>query len=301
MTESYCAKIKSELCAKTAREFGFTKSEDKTQNDCCKLSFFCALLLFGCKKKGDALVFNVKNAALADLFASSAAAFYSLSPELVGEKVTVKLDAALERIYRAASLETKMPALPIFVCDDCQSHFLRGAFLCAGTVSSPEKTQQLNLFCEPLTREIKLSLSESEFSMRESTRRGHRYLYLKKSSEIADFLARIGAQAAALSLINREIERSVRADINRQNNFDTANISRASRSQSLLQEAIRTLEDLEAIDTLPESLKEVVRLQKAYPDDTLSELGNRLYPPLSKSGMHHRVKKIIDIANQKEL
>ncbi len=302
MSESYSSTLKRALCEKSARAFGFSASDTPLADDCCKLSFFSALVLFGTSRKNGRISFQSKNREVADLFFSMAAAFYSLSPTEQNGALTLADDEAFHRVLRAANAESvgERYSLPLSVCGACQGYFLRGAFLCTGTMANPENSHQLNLFCAPYAEELLPTLTEADYNFRKSTRRKKSYLYLKKGSDIEDFLARIGAESFALELINREIERSVRADVNRQNNFDTANISRSSLFLSRLDDAIHTLSERDATESLPEGLKEVIRLRAAYPDDTLTELGLRALPPLSKSGIHHRVKKILNLATDKE-
>lgn len=302
MSESYSLNLKRALCEKSARAFGFSASDAPLADDCCKLSFFAALVLFGTKKRNGRIHFSTKIPEAADLFFSMAAAFYSLTPIETKGTLTLADDEAFHRVLRAANVEERNGAysLPLSVCGACLGYFLRGAFLCTGTMANPENSHQLNLFCDPYADSLLPVLAESDYNFRKSVRREKAYLYLKKGSDIEDFLARIGAESFALELINREIERSVRADVNRQNNFDTANISRSSTFLSRLDDAIHTLSERGAIETLPEGLKEIVRLRTSYPDDTPTELGLRALPPLSKSGIHHRVKKILNLATDKE-
>ena len=304
VTDSYGAKIKAALCEKTSQAFGFTQGGEQEADDCCRLSFFAGLLIFGCKAREDQIRFSVKNESLADLFASMAAAFYSLSPKVEQNTLSLPVDAAFGRVLQAADLslsDGRITPLPIPVCGRCQGYFLRAVFLCCGAVSSPDKKHQLNLFSGEASDELRRFLQDADLNFGASSRRGHSYLYLKKTSSIEDFLTRIGAQVFSMQLMNQEIERSVRADINRKNNFDTANISRSSLFLSKLSEAISVLEERGAVDSLPEGLKVIVRIQKAHPEDTLSELGARIHPPLSKSGLYHRAKKIIDLADHKEV
>lgn len=303
-TDSYGARIKAALCEKTAQAFGFTQGGEEEADDCCRLSFFAGLLIFGCKVREDEIRFSVKNESLADLFASMAAAFYSLTPKVEQNTLSLPVDAAFGRVLQAADLslsDGQITPLPIPVCGKCQGYFLRAVFLCCGTVSSPDKKYQLNLFFDEASDELRRFLQDADLSFGRSARRGHSYLYLKKTSSIEDFLTRIGAQVFSMQLMNQEIEREVRANINRRNNFDTANISRSSLFVSRLAEAIERLEERGAVEQLPEGLKVIVRIQKAHPEDTLSELGARIRPPLSKSGLYHRAKKIIDLADHKEV
>ncbi len=299
MTESYSTTVKAALCEKTAHAFGFLPSHEDCAGDCCKIAFFCALILFGAKKEGDTLQFRSKNPALCDLFASSAAAFYSLSPQVENDRVTLKIDTALERILRAAGLaDDAGDPLPLLLCPNCRGYVLRAAFLLCGTLSDPQKSAQLNL-TPVFHHELLVQLCrENEIDVKVSVRRGKPYLYLRSAARIEDFLTLIGAEGFAMQIMNTEIERSMRALVNRQNNFDTANLSRSMDLLLKLDEAILNLTERAKIDSIGENLLAIVRLRRTFPEDTLGELGARLAPKLSKSGLYHRVKKIIDLSEK---
>lgn len=148
MTESYSASVKQALCEKSAQAFGLSGGQETKTDDCCKLSFFCALLLFGCEIRDDTVCFRVKNPPLADLFISAGATAYSLTPLLCGKNACFLRDAAFTRLMRAAgiSIQADQPVgLPLSVCGFCVGHFLRGVFLACGTMSDPARTHQLNL------------------------------------------------------------------------------------------------------------------------------------------------------------
>lgn len=300
--DTFSARVKHALCEKTAQAFGILPHKNETAEDCCKLSFFSALLLFGTERREDTVVFTAKSEELADLFASSAAAFFSLTPNIIEGKPTLKYDAALQHVMRAANIDPYNPhsTLPIPVCFHCLNYFLRGVFLSAGTISDPEKAAQLNLFCHPHCESLLPLLHDAELPFRISTRREKQYLYLKKGMDISDFIGQIGAESFTLKLIEYDVEKSVRANINRKNNFDTANLSRSMTFLTRLDRAIRTLKERDATEALPARLKEIIRIRKQYPDADLAELGTHIHPPISKSGLHHRINKLLDLAEKKE-
>lgn len=302
MTESYSARIKAELCKKSAEEAGILRGTSEPASDCCRLVFFSALCAFGAKQTPQTLRFSAKSEELSDLFASFAAAFYSLSPIVRDGKVELKNDAALARVLRAAGLnEADNCALPLPVCGTCLSHLLRAAFLMCGTMADPKKSHQLCLFTDRFTPTLAALCREQDLPFRTSKRRQKPYLYLKSASDIEDFLTFLGAEKIAMELMDDEMQRGVRAFINRQNNFDTANLSRSTAFLIKLDEAIVSLKESGRDADLADNLKHLIRLRELYPEDSLNELGERMAPKLSKSGLYHRARRIIDLSQNKEV
>lgn len=301
MKDSFSAQVKSELTQRTAAAFGLCRDGQPPADDCCRLTFFSALLLFS-EDTGDTLRLPFRDEALCDLFATAACAFYSLSPATEAGCVTLKKDAALLRVLRAAGLEdTSGARLPLPVCPSCAAMLLRALFCYCGTVTAPDKPRQLLFYSRALTDTLFAFLLEHDFFFRIGTRRAQRYLYLKRGEEIEDFLAFIGAQTHALELMNQSVERSVSALVNRQNNFDTANISRGSSFSTELRQAVASLRAEGRVDSLPPPERELLYLFERYPEESLAQLGEHTVPPLSKSGVYHRAKKLIARSKQQEV
>ena len=121
-------------------------------------------------------------------------------------------------------------------------------------------------------------------------------LYIKDSAEIEDFLAFIGAAKASLDFMNAKISKDVRNGINRLTNCETANIDKASTAAAVQLEAIRTLTERGELEKLPQELRETAIARLENPELSLNELKRILDPPVSKSGLHHRLKKLTELA-----
>lgn len=302
MFGSFSALVKAQLCAKTRTAFGMEPGETNAF-DCCKLSFFTAALLFaGARESDGGFLIKSENGAFLDLVATLGAAAYSLTPNLVtsrgGQMLRFANSPTLTRTLRAAGVAEGQKALPVLLCGDCIGYFLRAVFLSCGTVANPAADYHLALFAHTHADALYSLCREADIPMRRGTRREKPILYLKDCDSIADFLTRVGAHAAAMDMMNAQMEKSVRALINRQNNFDTANLSRTLAFNRRFADAVETLKKTGRYDMLPPPLKEVARARLRYPGDTLSRLGERLSPKLSKSGLYHRAKKLIAIAEQ---
>ena len=120
--------------------------------------------------------------------------------------------------------------------------------------------------------------------------------YIKECAAIADALGAMGAVGAAMELYNISIEKEIRNTANRQANCEIANIEKTTKTAVAQIEAIRKIEKTIGFDDLPATLKEIAEIRCKFPDESLKELGERLTPPLGKSGVNHRLKRIEEIA-----
>ena len=182
----------------------------------------------------------------------------------------------------------------------CKRAFIRGLFLSQGTMSDPEKVYQLEIDCisGAFADFVSELLSQLDIHVKRIERRGHAVVYLKEGDAIADFLALTGASRSILDLENIRVVKDVRNVVNRRVNCETANLQK-SVSASLSQiDDIRLIETRIGLDKLPSSLKEIALARLQYPDDTIEELGTRLDPPVGKSGVNHRLRRLREIAKE---
>ena len=179
-------------------------------------------------------------------------------------------------------------------CSACLPHFIRALFLACGSVTDPEKRNHLEFaFRTPEERAALAALLKARgIPCKAGARKGRYLLYLKDGEAIADFLAYIGANSAAFDFMNRRIEREFRNNINRQVNCDTANITKTLSVSRRQIERIRKMEQSGALGRLPEELRETARLRIENEQMSLKELGEAHDPPITKSGVTHRLAKI---------
>ena len=185
----------------------------------------------------------------------------------------------------------------------CKKAYLRGLFLRAGSISDPEKMYHLEFACESRDFAIRLKEILSSYNLRAKIveRKGHSVVYLKDSSQIADFLALIQANTSLFSLENTMIVKDVRNAVNRKVNCETANIQKTVSASVSQIEAIEYIRDHIGFDKLPDSLKEIARLRLENPEDSLVSLGARMNPPIGKSGVNHRLRKLRKIAEEEKI
>ena len=185
----------------------------------------------------------------------------------------------------------------------CRKAFLRGLFLRSGSINDPEKMYHLEIVCDSRSFAIRLKEILTSYQLRAKIvdRKGHFVVYLKDSSQIADFLALIQANVSLFSLENTMVVKDVRNTVNRRVNCETANIKKTVSASLSQIEAIEYIRDHIGFEKLPENLRETARLRLENPDDSLQDLGLKLNPPVGKSGMNHRLRKLKKIADEEKL
>ena len=185
-------------------------------------------------------------------------------------------------------------------CEACPAAFLRGAFLACGAITNPQVDYHLE-FSVPylnLSRDLTALLGELGFRARTVRRKGNYIVYFKESEQIEDCLTLMGAMNASLELMNVKIIKSIRNNVNRAANCESANLDKTVAAALVHAEAVRKIEARIGLDALPEELRELCRLRLENPDFSLRELGEHLEPPISRSGVNHRLKRILEIAEE---
>lgn len=194
----------------------------------------------------------------------------------------------------AALLETRWKR------QDARRAFLREAFVCIGSVSDPEKEYHLEFACdfEQQADQIRRILQMCGISAKIIRRKKYYIVYLKDSSDISQLLNMMGAVNAFMKLENMKIWKDVRNSVNRRVNCETANITKMVSASQKQIEDIRLLEQSGILRTLPDSLRLISELRLEHPEVSLKELGEFASPPISKSAVNHRMRRISEIADQ---
>ena len=186
--------------------------------------------------------------------------------------------------------------------DCCRMSFLRGAFLAGGSVTDPEKRYHLELATNHIqaSREVSTLLEECGFLPRSVQRAGSSVIYFKQSEHIEDFLTAIGAPVAAMDIMTAKVDKSIRNGANRAMNCDMANVNKTVSAAEVQLEAIERLHRAGKWETLPEKLRQTARLRRENPELSLQQLADKHTPPLSKSCLNHRLRKLVEISEEVE-
>lgn len=261
---AYCRYIV--MNAKTESFSGATKNalcELAVKSVCCRRALYGGLLLYRLPQELDALL---------------------------------PLTARLEAEFAEGDKNMVSDTDELFVCDNCPRCFLRGAFLACGSVSDPQTGRyQLELALpDGESADFVARLLEGfDLSPARTFRGDKTVLYFRDNENITDFLNVVGAQKASYTFVNVKIKREFENDANRQANCDIANISRAVGAAQEQIEAIEGLRRLEKLDRLSPPLRETALLREENRDCTLTELAALHDPPITKSGVNHRLARII--------
>jgi cell division protein WhiA len=182
--------------------------------------------------------------------------------------------------------------------ENCARSFIRGAFLGGGSISDPEKNYHLEIVAsnEEFAESLKELINSLGFNSKIVIRKNNYVVYLKESEQISDLLSIIGAHNALLSLQNVKIVKEMRNNVNRIVNCETANLSKTVSAAVRQIDNIKYIRDTKGLDYIPRNLREIANLRIEYEDLTLKELGEMLNPPVGKSGVNHRLRKIEQIA-----
>lgn len=178
--------------------------------------------------------------------------------------------------------------------------YLRGAFLAGGSVNNPEASNyHLEIYSsyEDHNNDICEMMNQFDLNAKTINRRNGFITYLKEAEKIADFLAIIGASSAVLRFEDVRIVRDMRNSVNRLVNMENANMNKTIDASQRQLEAIRLIDEHQGIATLPEKLRVMAEYRLENPDMSLKELGETIPGgPISKSGVNHRLRKIVQMA-----
>lgn len=185
--------------------------------------------------------------------------------------------------------------------DCCRLSFVRGAFLAGGSVTDPEKRYHLELATphHSVSRETYSLLLELGFSPKETVRSGNALLYFKQADAIADFFTAIGASTTAMGIMEAKVEKEMRNTITRKVNCDSANADKVVAAAQEQLDAIRFIAREYGLDALPETLKDAALLRITNPEASLADLALLSSPPVTKSCLSHRLKKIVELSEKK--
>lgn len=182
----------------------------------------------------------------------------------------------------------------------CKRAFLRGAFLAGGSISDPNKSYHFEIVCRTIEQAEQLQEVINSFGMDAKivARKKYQVVYLKEGAQIVDILNIMEAHVALMNLENVRILKEMRNSVNRKVNCETANISKTVNAAVQQLRDIEYIRETAGLASLPDNLREMALLRLEYPDAPLKELGTYLNPPVGKSGVNHRLRKISEIAEE---
>ena len=196
------------------------------------------------------------------------------------------------------------PVSPLLIKNSCcRRAFLRGAFLAIGSMSDPTKGYHLEFDCtdERKARQLQEAIRSFDIESKIILRKKYHVVYLKEGSGIVDLLNVCEAPVSLMNLENMRILKEMRNSVNRRVNCETANIAKTVTAAARQVEDIEFLRIHYGFQNLPEPLRRMAEIRLEYPDAPLKELGERFDPPLGKSGVNHRLRRLSELAEKARL
>ncbi|MGM9643149.1 MAG: DNA-binding protein WhiA [Eubacteriales bacterium] len=190
--------------------------------------------------------------------------------------------------------------ITLFKCKDCKSAFFAGLLLSAANFSNPERESRMEIrINDPVRAEsVRRLFADIGHEPRVSDRDGISSLIFKRSEDVEDILTISGAGTSSMELMQGKLMREFRGKINRDSNCEFGNIGKTAAAANAQIEAIRYLRNSGRFDQLPDELKETATLREEEPDMSLSDLAAKHCPPITKSGLNHRLKKLMELAEK---
>lgn len=265
----------------------------------CQLAEFAAMMHFcgqyGRDQDGGCIIgFQTENEAVSRKG-------FTLLEKLYNINTGVKITEGQMRdiLFKIGDLEE--PVSPLLIKNSCcQRAFLRGAFLSVGSVSDPAKGYHLEFVCtdERKAEQLRSVLKGFGIDGKILSRKKYYVVYLKESESIVDLLNVCEAHVALMEFENRRILKEMRNSVNRRVNCETANITKTVNAATRQIEDIEYIREHGGLGSLPDSLREMAEVRLEYPDVPLKELGTYLDPPVGKSGVNHRLRKLSEWAEK---
>ena len=294
---SFSSDAKAELC------------KDFINKKCCALAEACGVLLYCSGVGADQIKLITESEAFAarlpQLFRKAFKVEFDVIQEggkfyffiQDREKISRIFDAIGYSPAQSVSLHVNYGLLEK---DCCRQAFLRGAFLSGGSVTDPAKRYHLELATNhhKVSRETESLLLDQGFTPKTTLRNGSSILYFKQSDGIEDFLTYLGAPVAAMGVMEAKIEKDMKNKINRIVNCDNANTSKVVEAAQSQIAAIRRLREQGRLEELAEKYRQTAVLREENPEATLSELAEMIDPPITKSAINHRLRKLVELAEE---
>ena len=283
-------------------------SELAVKHNCCRRALLEGLLLGACFD-ADAKCVRVRygQEEIANLACDLLSKQFGKQPDVIRSgrcghnywDVSLSTPACTRLIRSMDAKDADAEEIFHFSCDACRTTFLRGSFLALGTVNDPHKSFHMEWKLMPSRAKLVSALLELVgYPPRMIMRRDCAGLYYKDSSAIEELITLMGAAHVLFEVINSRIERDIRNNENRATNCVARNIEKTIAAATRQMEAINKLVETGRLESLPEGLKETARIRYSNPDASLDELTTLHSPTISKSGLNHRLKRLVDEAEE---
>jgi DNA-binding protein WhiA len=282
------------------------------ERDCCAAAELRAMLSYAASFSESGVKFITETPEVSDIFTSLLLILADIvaTPEIKENKSTqvykteITDKESIGRLFALFGGEENIHKVnpELFICKKCAKAYIRGAFLAAGFVNSPEHSYHLEISTPhaDLAVDTAVLLSEKIGMPKISARKSSQIIYFRESAMVEDFLTLIGATKAALDIMNEKIVREMRNQANRQSNFEVANLGKTLGVAMAQKDAIDELIKNGKIEEMTPQMQELARLRAENCELSQKELGERMNPPISKSQVSKVLAKIMKFYEQHE-
>ena len=281
------------------------------KKNCCRRAMAAGMLVSAKTEGSRTVTLQCRRSGSADAVTELLQKVYGTVPERIftgahGHKncqLTLSSAGAVRTVRQLQeATEGNPPEKELFCCENCTSAFLRGMFLLYGTVNDPHRSSHLEFSFpgEPAAKLPEQVLTMCGYPPRRTVRKNRLGLYFKDSTVIGDLVGYMGSRHLMYEFYNSRIERDIRNNENRATNCVAKNIQKSISAASKQLDAINLLIETGRLDALPEPLRRTAMLRYRNPDVSLEELRNLHEPPISKSGLNHRLQKLLEEAEEQE-
>ena len=281
---SFSSEVKEEL----AKQFGRSRH--------CQIAELAGILeLEGMLDEEGKLVVSNENSLLQTKYGLLLQKIFGEEQEVLQIMQTLHWD---QEPYRSRKINHRRADGMLVQQTCCKRAFIRGAFMAAGSISDPNKSYHFEIVCtiSEIAEQIRSVICSFGLDAKIVRRKKSYVVYLKEGSQIVDILNVMEAHVALMELENVRILKEMRNSVNRKVNCETANINKTVSAAVKQVEDITYLRDMIGFENMPDNLVEAAYARLDHPDATLKELGESLTPPVGKSGINHRLRKLSEMA-----
>ena len=266
---------------------------------CCKRAFLEGVISSSYSLLGDEIVLSLDTLEKADFISHLIREVYSKEATVSTPKSGGRCKLVTFSAKSALNYLSDFGAGKFFYnqrCTSCEAFYLRGVFFATGRVSDPLKQYSLEFSIKSSPERFMELFEEIGITPRLSEKPREVVIYFKRSSDIEDFFAYALMNQATFALMNAKIQSELRNNANRVANCETNNIGKAVSSSMDIVHTIKALMERGLLSQLPDELEATARLRVEFQDLSLAQLAARITPPVTKSGLSHRLKRISEIA-----
>ncbi len=285
---SFSGELKTELCKIKI-------------SGCCEYAELYGMFLLSRNFSNEDIFFSSDMKEISDKAARLVKSLYGFNPERIIYKGNYALKGNIINVGKIyADFITVQYVTDVIVCEKCFDSFMRGAFLTGGTITDPNKSfhAEIKTKFETVALSLEALFATKQLKSGLSKRGDYFVVYFKGNEKVSDFLALLGDSKKALEVIDVAMLNDMRNRVNRIKNCETANIGKTVNAAVKQNRAINKLMKTGAFENLSEELKQVALLRNQNPEMSLNELTKLC--DLSRSGLNHRLNKIIEIAENLE-